>query len=132
MRKGGLPPDLAQLAARFAQWRRAHDLGTRIPDALWDAAVDVAQRHGVSRTAQTLKLGYDALKKRIEKKGPLLAGRHAGRQPAFLELTPGPVVVPSECTIEFEKPGGARMRVQLKGSDLPDLAALGRTFWEGP
>jgi len=128
-RNGGLPLDLAQVAARFAKWRRAHDLGTRIPDALWDAAVDLAQRHGLSRTAQTLKLGYYALKKRVEKKAPVLACSGPGSQPTFLELSP---LVPCECTIEFEKVGGSRMRIQLKGSGMPDLAVLGRTFWEGP
>jgi hypothetical protein len=35
----------------------------------------------------------------------------------------------SECVIEFEDGAGASMRVHLKGTDLPDVLALGRSFW---
>jgi hypothetical protein len=42
-------------------------------------------------------------------------------------LPPLPVV--SECVIEFEDAAGARMRVQLKGQNPPDLLALSRSFW---
>ena len=35
----------------------------------------------------------------------------------------------SECVIEFEDGGGAVMRVHLKGTEVPDVLALGRSFW---
>jgi hypothetical protein len=31
--------------------------------------------------------------------------------------------------IEWEDVAGARMRVHLKGQDVPDLLALSRSFW---
>ena len=35
-----------------------------------------------------------------------------------------------ECTLELEDPGGAKLRVHLKGFEAPDLAALSRGFWQ--
>jgi len=80
--------------------------------------------------ATALKLGYYQLKKRVAEKRSA-AGRENGvTSPAFVEVTPAPLTVPCECTIEFEKGGGSRMRIELKGSSTPALAALGRSFWE--
>jgi len=36
----------------------------------------------------------------------------------------------SECVIEWEDVAGARMRVQLKGQNTPDVLALSRSFWD--
>ena len=35
----------------------------------------------------------------------------------------------SECVIELEDATGSRMRVQMKGQNLPDVLALSRSFW---
>jgi len=34
-----------------------------------------------------------------------------------------------ECTIEVEGPRGGRLRVQLRGTPVPDLIALTRLMW---
>jgi hypothetical protein len=140
---GEISRDLARAAARFAAWRGATRLGARIPHALWRLAVELAGRHGVSRTSAALKLDYYALKKR------LLAASAAkdvkaevtqpptdasAPRPAFVELAAAPFAMAAECLIEFESASGAKMRVHLKGREMPDLAmlgaALGRDFWE--
>ena len=36
----------------------------------------------------------------------------------------------SECQVEFESTTGAKMRIQVKGTATPDLAALSRLFLE--
>jgi len=122
--------DLTRAAARFTAWRRSTQRGARIPPALWDLAVELAQRHGVSRTAGALKLDYYSLKKRLAANGP---GRQETQppaaRPAFVELPAAPFAVAGECLIEFENAAGAKMRVHLKGPAMPDLAALGRDFW---
>lgn len=61
-----LPAELARAAARRAQWRRTRERGTRIPESLWQAAVELAARYGVSKTAQVLRVDYYALKKRLD------------------------------------------------------------------
>ena len=49
---------------------------------------------------------------------------------AFVELPPVSLSMMSECVIEWEDVAGARMRVQLKGQNAPDVLALSRSFWE--
>ena len=126
----GISADLTQAAARFERWRRNAPSGGRIPDALWNLAVDLAREHGLSRTASTLKLGYYELKKRVLERTSLAqAGPRGIAADAFVELNPAALAMPCQCTIEFEKPCGSRLRIELKGS-MPDLEAIGRSFWE--
>ena len=124
-----LPAALARATARWAQWRRTRVLGTRIPESLWKSAVELATRHGVSRTASALRVDYYALKKRFDAQA---LSRRVGSTaaPAFVELPPPSLATAGVCVIEFEKASGAKLRIELRGSPLPDLAALSRSFWE--
>jgi hypothetical protein len=129
-RSNGISADLVQAAARFDQWRRNASLTRRMPDSLWNLAVDLAREHGLSRTAKTLKLGYDELRKRVAERDALAQpGPGVMAADGFVELNPAAVVMPCQCTIEFEKPCGSRLRIELRGN-MPDLEALGRSFWE--
>ena len=116
---------LARGRERFEAWRCSRNVGARIPERLWSLAVTLAEVHGVSRTASALKLDYHSLKNRV-------AGRNSDSSsvaPAFIELSPPPSAPSaSECVIEFEDGFGARMRVHLRGCELPDLADLCRSF----
>lgn len=124
-----VPAELVRAAARWAQWRRTRRLGARIPESLWKLALELAARHGVSRTAIALRVDYYALKKRLDAQTP---PRRVGSAaaPAFVELPPPSLTTAGGCVIEFEKASGAKMRIELRGSQIPDLAALGRSFWE--
>ena len=130
--------DLARGAEQFLKWRRSRTAGARIPASLWQLAQELAGRHGISRTATVLKVGYYCLKKRFSKCNLPASGREAGgvagliiAKPKFVELpSPSLAASSSECVLEFEKVSGARLRVSLKGQGLPDLSALGRDFWE--
>jgi hypothetical protein len=129
-RRSGISADLVQAAARFERWRRGTSAAGRIPDSLWKLAVNLAREHGLSRTATTLKLGYYDLKKRVAERAafaPSSAGGTAAD--GFVELSAAALAMPCQCTIEFEKPCGSRLRIELKGS-VPDLESLGRSFWE--
>ena len=70
-RRSGIAADLVQAAARFERWRRGASATGRIPDSLWNLAVDLAREHGLSRNATTLKLGYYDLKKRVAERTAL-------------------------------------------------------------
>ena len=93
------------------------------------SAAKLAGTYGIHRTAKVLRVDYYALKKRVEG----AAAGTASRLPAgttFVEL-PAPVWPGcGECTLELEDAGGAKLRVHLKGFGAPDLAALGRSFWQ--
>ncbi|NLS90887.1 MAG: hypothetical protein GXX96_01700 [Planctomycetaceae bacterium] len=105
---------------------------TRIPAALWQAAVKAAERHGVHRAAKALRIDYYGLKKRVEEAGSSAGMPAKGDVATFVELA-GPLSAGSvECLVELEDDSGAKMRVHLKGVEAPDLVALSGSFWGVP
>ena len=127
-----LPAELESTRRRFEQWRLSCEVRTRIPDWLWSAAVKMAGRYGICQTAKALRLGYYSLKERLEKETAAAASCSAATSAAtFLELTVPARAGSGECVLEWEHAAGAKMRVHLKGAEIPDLIALSRSFWEG-
>ena len=121
--RGELPKDLAQGRHRFQAWRERRQ-GGRIPQPLWDLAVQLVSKYGISRTATALGLDYYSLKKRVE----AAVQDPPSRSPAFVEL-PAPVVVGKQALFELDNGAGATMRVQLLSYDAADVEALARRFW---
>jgi hypothetical protein len=117
---------LEGLSRRFDRWRRTRKGRSRIPEALWTAAVKAAGKYGLNPTARALRLDYHALKKHVEAAGNLPDGSAVA---TFVELAPPVAVSARECILELEDPAGSKMRVHLKGIEAPDLAALSRSFW---
>mgnify|MGYP001813340515 FL=1 len=120
-KRGEVPARLSRLEQRFAAWRKDRQRGERIPASLWRAAAKLAGDYGLNQTATVLKLEYYSLKKQVD--------RYAVEFPAsppFVQLPPVPLA--SECVIQLEDGSGASMRMHLKG-ELPDVLALGRSFW---
>ena len=105
-----VPADLQRARGRFQAWRGRRKIGTRIPRTLWALAVELANVHGVSRTATALGLDYYSLQKR--------AGAGAvqirSSAPAFVQFT-APVMAAKQCQVELNNGSGATMRVQLVG-----------------
>jgi len=141
-RTQGLPTQLDRLRLRFDRWRRTHKARSRIAEPLWAAAVKVAGKYGLHRTAKALRLDYYSLKKRLEgdavtastsEQTASIAGNASagGDGPRFLQWPLASWPGSGECTLELEDAGGARLRVHLKGFGPPDLAALSRSFWQG-
>jgi hypothetical protein len=78
-----------------------------------------------------LHLDYYSLKGRLEADGSSpAAARYSAEPSGFVELPASTLATSSECVIELESTRGAKMRVHLKGADVPDLAALSRSFWD--
>jgi hypothetical protein len=112
------------LRKRLDAWRKTHSPRSRIPGRLWNSAVHVAGQCGLSRTAKALHLDYYDLKKRFD------AGSvRRGTVPSFIELNPVVSGPTPECIIELETRNGAKMRVHIKGTGVPDLNTLSSTFW---
>jgi hypothetical protein len=131
-RRRELPARLEGLRQRFEGWRRTRKLRGRIPEPLWAAAVKLAGRYGIHRTAKALRVDYYSLKKRVEGAPAATASMvPVGAAGAtFLEVPPPAWPGCGECTLEWEDAGGAKLRVHLKGFEAPDLAALSRGFWQ--
>jgi hypothetical protein len=50
-------------------------------------------------------------------------------EPKFLQLLGSELTAAAECIIECENINGIKLRIHLKGPQLPDLTALGSILW---
>jgi hypothetical protein len=135
---GTLPARLEAGRRRFERWRRTREGRSRIPDALWNSAVKLSATYGIHRTAKTLRLNPDSLKKHVAStNGNGSGGQGKSRQKAagqeaataFVELVPTEGACPPECILELEDPHGAKMRIHVKGKPIPDVVtAVSRVF----
>ena len=117
---------LDETKGRFEEWRSNRRGKVRIPAELWAAAVEVARKEGINRTARELHVAWDDLKRRMAttREVPEQPG-----SPAFVELVAPQAQSVPECTLEVEGRRG-KLRIQLKGASAFDLATLSRELWE--
>lgn len=116
-----IPEPVAQLQRQLEKFRSAQPGRTKLPESLWQAAVELARQHGVYPVARPLRLDYTRLKKRL---GGSPTFRRKATKPAFVELVaPGRARL-EECVIEFESSGGSKMRIQWKATAPPDWTTL--------
>ena len=116
-----------QLQRRLDEFGSTRPHRAKLPETLWQAAVELARRHGVYSVAHPLRLDYTGQKRRLDE---VTSSKKKVSRPAFVELiATRPATVP-ECVIEFESSIGSKMRIQLKGSGTPDWASLFRAWRE--
>ena len=115
-----------EVGTRLAEWRQSRRYKrAAIPDELWSAAVEVARRDGLGRTAAALRLDYGKLKQLmmaaegVEKKTA---------SPSFMELIAPEAAAVAQCAIEMEG-RRARIRIELKAS-AADVVSFSRTLVE--
>ncbi len=82
---------IAQLQRQLGEFRSTHSTRTKLPEPVWQAAVDLARQHGVYAVAHPLRLNYAGLEKRLDGSHSPQPNtvqpptkRHA--KPAFVEL----------------------------------------------
>jgi len=119
-----LSSELARAKQRFAAWRQTRAPKSRIPQSLWDLAVELVDSEGLNRTARALKLDYYTLKERVE----AAAKNQKTNTSAFLELPPV-ALSPKECVIELGD-GEGLVRIRLAGYEPGEIAAVGRGLRE--
>jgi hypothetical protein len=122
-----LPARLVQGRQQFEQWRSQQETRGRLPDHLWSMAVELAKEYGLSKTAKTLRLEYNSLKRKCQS----LDAHHSPKPiptRTFLELRPNstPQV---ECTIDCQRAPGQMIRIQLKGPQWPDITEICQRLW---
>ena len=117
---------LKEAKARFEEWRNNRSGKARIPAELWSAAVEVARKEGINRTARELHVAWDDLKRRMAPMGEV--PQQPG-SPAFVELVAPRAESIPECMIELEGRRG-KLRIHVKGAPVSYLATLSRELWE--
>ena len=123
-----IPEPIAQLQRQLEQFRSAQPGRTKLPESLWQAAVELARQHGVYPVAHPLRLDYTRLKKRLCGSP---AFRRKATKPAFVELVAPSRAELEDCVIEFESSGGSKMRIRCKATAPPDWTTLLRAWRDG-
>ena len=118
---------IVHLQRQLDQFRSTQPHRTKLPETLWQAAVELAREHGLHPVAQPLRLDYMGLKRRLE---GVPVARKKATTPAFVELIAAHPAAVAECVIEFESRLGSKLRIQWKGSAAPDWASLLRAWRE--
>jgi hypothetical protein len=130
---------LEALSNRVEHWRKHRDGGrSKVPEDLWNSAVDMARVAGVHATSKALRFNYYSLKDRLV----LADGEASGRKKADCGATFVEVQMPSARTpipresvaggrtvVELLGTGGARMRIAVIGSSNVNVVGLAQTFW---
>jgi hypothetical protein len=122
-----IPEPIAQLQRQLEQFRSSQPGRTKLPESLWQAAVELARQHGIYAVAHPLRLDYTRLKQRL---GGIPKQVGKENKPAFIEwIDSGSATLP-ECVIEFESATGSKMRIQWRAAVAPDWASLLRAWRE--
>jgi hypothetical protein len=118
---------IEQLQREFDQFRSTRPRRTRLPEPLWQSAMELARQYGLYSVAHPLRLDYTQLKKRL---GGVAGLPKKVPAPAFVELIASHPATVSEFLIEFESSRWGKMRIQWKGSAPPDWSSLLRAWRE--
>jgi hypothetical protein len=70
--------DLEELRRRFEELRSQHETRTRLPEELWRAAAEIAERRGINLVCRCLRLDANSLKKWMGRESVNLGGSTRG------------------------------------------------------
>jgi hypothetical protein len=125
-RASPVPEPIVQLRRQLDEIRSSRPHRRKLPETLWQAAVELARQHGVYSVAHPLRLDYVGLKKRLD---GVPDPQKKAVKPAFVELVAAHPAT-ADCVIEFESSVGSKMRIQWKASSPPDWISLLRAWRE--
>src|SRR5271169_2023618 len=110
----------------FEKWRRNKKRRERIPEELWKAAISLSKQFSTHQISKLLHLNHTVVRDHLrdENQGEVIQEKEA----AFIEFDVIQPAIASDCMIEIEKRGGAKMRMSFKCSSS-DVAGLAKTFW---
>jgi hypothetical protein len=130
--------DVEQARRRFAKFRQAHAVRSRLPEELWATAAKLTRRDGITATALVLGVDRPSLQKwtdRWEPRAPAKLPKSARRHrqegkaaPAFMELLAASTATATSCVVEVESASGGKLRLDLKTIATSQLAERIRAF----
>ena len=107
-------PTLEEVHQRFEHWRESRKHRTPIPESLWKGAVSPCADHSIYRISKSLRLDYNALKRRLCYSHPESLPESV-MSSAFVELDLKASLPEAECLLEMEGKDGAKMKLHIKG-----------------
>jgi hypothetical protein len=122
--------DLRRLCGRVERWReRREGARARVPEELWNAAVEVARVEGVHATAKAIRFNYYSLKDRVaQAPSEAMVTKEAAATP-FVEVQMPALDARGDSTVvELVGRRGDRMRI-VAGAGAVDVVGLAQAFW---
>lgn len=116
---------IEEVRQRFEQWRESRKQRSPIPEGLWEGAVDLCADHSIYKISRSLRLDYNALKRRIHYSHPKSLPVTSS---AFVELDLKSSQPETECLVEMEDKGGTKMKLYIKGGLCLDPLELMKVF----
>jgi len=110
-------------------WRSKQAKGSRMPQGLWAAAVELALECGTYRIARALGLNYQRLKDHIAR--PVSGSNNGVAASEFVEFS-GAIFSPSgtgSSVVELCDSSGQRLVIRLSPGQAVDVAGLAEGFW---
>lgn len=102
----------------FEQWRNRRSGRERIPEELWQAAVDLSEWYSVCKIASELKLDSSRLRRRIQERSP------EPPPSRFIEVRMDHFLPPAQYTVHLRSPAGFEMTVHASTGDELQLPYL--------
>ena len=130
---------LMRARREFGRWRRGRRGRQRIPQGLWDLAVEAAAEHGIHQVSRVLGLNHSALKAAVQKRTDKVVGDAAAA--GFVELAWPAAGGSGACMIEAEDGRGTMLRIypnfrsllskKIFSSTQPSVSSWGRwLLWQ--
>ena len=114
----GTQSRLQEVSAVFAQWRSTRKPRNRIPEQLWQAAVDLTPFYSTHQIARALRLNYTELKRRIKKRLP------EEQAAEFIEIDMRQLLSTAPCVLELRSPSGFELKIHNFDRIQPQLGSL--------
>ena len=123
-------PTIEIVRHQFEAWRKRRRCRGQIPEALWQAAVELCRDRSIFEVSRALRLNYNGLKNRVTRARDRSPAVGQGPDLNFVRLDLGAPIMPSECLVEMEAANGSKMRMSFRGvlRDV-DPVELSRAFW---
>ena len=122
--KGRIEP----LRQQVENWRKIKGSNEKMPEPLWEEAIELAKVYGVSPVQKILRIDYRGLDRRalgINK--PAAKARPAGKQ-SFIEL-PSLPTRRAEHLVELEDGTGRKLSLKVAAGHLAEVLPLAQAFW---
>ena len=102
----------------FDQWRSTRKKRDRIPEGLWEAAVELSPSYSTCQIFKALRLDFKELKRRIR-------DRSSRKAPSeFVELKVERLFSTGQCIMEVRSPAGFELKIQIDTALLPQCIQL--------
>jgi hypothetical protein len=125
-----LPARVRRLRERIESWRAERSGHGPMPASLWDAAVALAEIHGIYAIARAIHVDFGALKQRVRAQAKPRAGQS---EPAaqFIEVDPTrlpSMFEPTGMVVEVWARDGTKLVIRLSPRDALDVGSLVEKF----